>query len=122
MKLSNFTLAVLLVLTGPLVHAQDVWTEIDDDSLVIEQLGMTVEEMDNASIYASDGERIGELDDILMSKEVGTMAISIDVGGFLGIGEKDVVIPLESLSRVANGDLVVDMTREQLEMLPEFEG
>lgn len=122
MKLSNFTLAVLLVLTGPLVHAQDVWTEIDDDSLVIEQLGMTVEEMDNASIYASDGERIGELDDILMSKEVGTMAISIDVGGFLGIGEKDVVIPLESLSRVANGDLIVDMTREQLEMLPEFEG
>lgn len=121
MKHSSIVLAALIAATGTVVHAQQEWTEMDDDSFMIESLGMTVEELDDASIYDSTGERIGELDDVLMGPDSGNMAVSLDVGGFLGIGEKDVVLPMGDLSRTADGDIMIDMTKEQLEALPEYE-
>ena len=48
------------------------------------------------------------------------MAASLDIGGFLGIGEKDVVVPLDSLTMGEEG-LVTTMDREGLESLPEYE-
>ena len=101
-------------------HAQETWTEIDDDALMIDALGMSVGELDDAAVYDSTGERIGELDDVLMGADGSSMAASLDVGGFLGIGEKDVVIPLDELTPSEDG-FSVNMTKEELEAMPEFE-
>ena len=51
-------------------------------------------------------------------------SIVIGVGGFLGIGEKNVAIDFPKLSWMeANGDrwLVTDASKEQLEAMPEFD-
>ena len=48
------------------------------------------------------------------------MAASLDIGGFLGIGEKDVVLPLDSLTKGEDG-LRTAMTKEELEALPEYD-
>ena len=99
--------------------AQEGWTEIEDEALMIESLGMTVGELDGAPVYDAAGERIGELDDVLMGADGTSMAASLDVGGFLGIGERDVVLPLGDLTPSDDG-FALDMTREALEALPEF--
>jgi len=55
-----------------------------------------------------------------------TRAALIDVGGFLGIGEKTVAIPFEEikLTKVADGSsepkLVAALTKEQVEKLPQI--
>ena len=100
--------------------AQQSWTEIDDDALMVEPLGMTVGDLDGAAVYDSTGERIGELDDILMGSDGTSMAASLDVGGFLGIGERDVAVPVTDLTPSDDG-FTVNLSREQLEALPEFD-
>ena len=103
MKRTPLVLAALVA--APLtLHAQETWTEIDDEEMMVEPLGMTV----------------GELDDILMGSDGSSMAASLDIGGFLGMGEKDVAIPVTDLTAVEDG-FTVNMTQEQLEALPEFE-
>ena len=51
----------------------------------------------------------------------------VDVGGFLGIGEKRVALDANMLSFAPNADnssvmLKVNATKEQLEALPEIKG
>jgi sporulation protein YlmC with PRC-barrel domain len=68
---------------------------------------------------------VGEIRDIVMSPNGGAEAVVIGVGGFLGMGEKEVAVDFELISRSmdANGDvwLVVAADREQLEAAPEFD-
>ena len=47
--------------------------------------------------WASCNENIGEINDVLISRNGQVVAVMIGVGGFLGIGEKDVAIPMSML-------------------------
>ncbi len=80
---------------------------------ISEVLGETVEK--------SNGDNIGEIDDIVYSvKDQKLMAI-ISVGGFLGIGEKLVAVPYNELRVSADGDDVyLDSTKDALKAKPEF--
>ena len=44
------------------------------------------------------GQDVGEVDDIVADKTTNEVYAVLAVGGFLGIGEKDVVVPLSSLN------------------------
>ena len=48
------------------------------------------------------------------------IAVAAEVGGFLGVGERSVTIGLDQL-RLEGEHLVSEMTREQLEALPEWD-
>ena len=120
MKTTSMVVAAMLALSGS-VYAQDAWTEIEDDDMLIEPLGMTVDNLEDADLIDPTGENIGEVDDVLLGQDGSTMAVSLDVGGFLGIGEKNVVIPIDSLTMVEDG-VSVDMTKDELEALPEYDG
>ena len=68
---------------------------------------------------------IGEINDIMLSADGGVDAVIIGVGGFLGIGEKDVALDITDLTTMTEGDaepfFVVEMTRETLENAPAFD-
>ena len=71
-------------------------------------------------IHGPNGEEIGDVDEVLVDASAKPVAVSADVGGFLGLGEKVVVIGLDQVSQ--DGDhLKVSMTKEQIEALPAFE-
>jgi sporulation protein YlmC with PRC-barrel domain len=44
-------------------------------------------------IYGPDDEKVGDVNDVLVDRKGQMVAIVVGVGGFLGIGEKDVAIP-----------------------------
>ena len=117
--LRTIALAALVATSGA-VQAQEAWTEVEDGSMMVEALGMTVDELDGMALYDGTGERIGELDDILVGQDGSTLAASLDIGGFLGLGEKDVVVPLDGLTRSDDG-LTTMMSQEELEALPEHD-
>jgi sporulation protein YlmC with PRC-barrel domain len=58
------------------------------------------------------GERIGEVNEIVLSKDGKVAAVVIGVGGFLGMGEHEVAVKLESLrlTQDANNNTVVAMS------------
>ena len=69
---------------------------------------------------------VGEVEDLLIDISGTVMGITVEVGGFLGIGEKTVLIPLSDMRLVQQpGDddfyIVTRLTSEQLEGLPDVE-
>jgi sporulation protein YlmC with PRC-barrel domain len=70
------------------------------------------------------GERIGNINDLLFDKSGRVASVVIGIGGFLGIGEKNVAIPFSSLSITAdsNGKRVigVPLSKERLQAAPDF--
>ncbi|WP_276719746.1 PRC-barrel domain-containing protein [Pseudooceanicola nitratireducens] len=82
------------------------------------EAGTKVGALIGADVASATGDTIGEIDDVVqMNGE--TMAV-VGVGGFLGLGEHDVALPLTELA--LNGETVTAMgyTRDQLEAMAEF--
>lgn len=90
----------------------------------------------DAEVVTIADESLGSVNDVLLDDQGRVAAIVVGVGGFLGIGQKDVGIPLENAQVLFRGAeqagqdwwggsgqierIVVDFTREQLEDAPEF--
>jgi sporulation protein YlmC with PRC-barrel domain len=53
--------------------------------------------LDGVDVYNQNNERIGEVDDVLVDKDGRVEAVVIGVGGFLGIGERNVAVPFSAL-------------------------
>ena len=77
----------------------------------------------NEDVYDTQENKIGDVNDILFDKDGRISTAIIGVGGFLGVGEKDVAVPFNSL-KVAEkaGDryLVINATKEALEKAPGY--
>jgi len=77
------------------------------------------------TVYSTGNESVGEINDIVMNKELANVVAIIGVGGFLGIGEKDVAIPIDELTAVKDENnnlrLTIAATKEQLEAAPAFD-
>jgi sporulation protein YlmC with PRC-barrel domain len=75
-------------------------------------------------VYNRSGERIGEIDDLLIDKSGKVLAAVVGVGGFLGMGEHKVAISYQSfdLTRESNGKprLVVDISKAALKEAPVY--
>ena len=77
------------------------------------------------SVMGTDGTKIGSVDDILFERNGSIKALVIGVGGFLGIGAKDVAIPFKQFQVVAGTDgkadvLTLSMTKDQLKDAADF--
>jgi sporulation protein YlmC with PRC-barrel domain len=82
------------------------------DVLVSELIGMRVS--------APNGERVGAVEDLVLSSGNAVAAAIVSVGGFLGLGAKRVEVPYEKLAVGRDASLVVAMTREEVEALPAY--
>lgn len=75
--------------------------------------------LDDHDIYGADGKEIGEIEDVLLNMDGSVAAVAVEVGGFLGIGEKDVLVDWSALEITAEGDdlrvTAPTLTREVLE-------
>ena len=85
----------------------------------------TADELDGAWVYNSDNESIGEIGDIILDADGKVEAFVLDVGGFLGIGEKEVAVSASDLDfrKDESGDIVVftPFTQEQLEQQAAYD-
>jgi sporulation protein YlmC with PRC-barrel domain len=63
-----------------------------------------------------NGDKIGDVKDVLLDGSDGQLTVAIlSVGGFLGIGDKNVAVPFSALQRGADDTLTLDVTKETLE-------
>ena len=87
---------------------------------------MTTEYLTGARVYDANDEWVGDIGELVLDASGQVTQAIIDVGGFLGIGEKPVAIPLDrmELLRSETGDEIrayVSMTEEELEALPAYD-
>jgi sporulation protein YlmC with PRC-barrel domain len=72
-------------------------------------------------VYNGKKDVLGEVDDLIMSRRGKIKKVILDVGGFLGIGDRLVAVPFRSLHFTEMGTIVYDVTKEQLEKHPPFD-
>jgi sporulation protein YlmC with PRC-barrel domain len=77
------------------------------------------------SVYNAKNESVGKVTDLIMEKKGGIVAAVVGVGGFLGIGGKDVAVPIGNIDVAQNAQdgtvkLTTSETAESLKSAPEF--
>lgn len=110
------------LLTRPLVEREG-YQEVD--AAMVRQ--MTADDLENARIYGVNDEDIGEIEELLVNDNGEIDRVLIDVGGFLGMGERRVAVSFEELQVLRNAEgndvrIYIDSTEEALESLPEYQG
>ncbi len=85
--------------------------------------GMHASNLIGADVSISADEDVGSVSDLIIDENGQVVAIVVGVGGFLGMGEKDVAIGWDDVKRSGASDeqeLRIDVTREGLQAAPEF--
>lgn len=101
---------------------RDGYAEIEP--VEVEQL--TAEKIQGSYVYGENDETVGEIGSLLMNDDGKVSQAVINVGGFLGLGEKPVAVSFEKIQilKGVDGDdyrFYIDSTQEKLEALPEYE-
>jgi hypothetical protein len=75
-------------------------------------------------IYNRAGEKLGTVKDVLIGPDGKMAAAILNVGRFLGIGDKDIAVPFSALQleqRDNRRRIVIDASKEALQAAPPFE-
>jgi sporulation protein YlmC with PRC-barrel domain len=92
-------------------------TEVPADQL-------SAENLEGTTVYGANEENVGDIGDVILTSDGQVDAVIIDVGGFLGIGEKQVAVGMDDLAFMqdaqGNRYLYTNFTEEQLEAQPEY--
>ncbi len=68
-----------------------------------------------AKVRNEEGDAVGEIQRLLISPRYGTVLYAeLGVGGFLGMGEKTIMVPWKAIEIARNGDSLVLNTSKQL--------
>jgi|GEM_PF-3249201 len=110
-------------------YQADAATELFASDLVGARIYATESEVGDTMEAGSEQEwdNLGEINDMILSEDGSVQTVILGIGGFLGIGERDVAVDFSQIQIVRDGDdatdyfLVVNATQEEMENAPEFE-
>lgn len=139
MKTFLATTALAIILIGGAAHAATMepmttYQQQPTDIMASKFIGMRLYATENpvtADMMVKPGaekdwDDIGEVNEVILSRQGEVKAVVLGVGGFLGIGEKDVAIPLKDIRFVRDGEgandyfLVVNANKQMLTDAPAY--
>ena len=96
--------------------------------------GMSVEELQTIArgwsatkqilgkpVYNAKNEKVGDVDDLIIAPDSASSYAIIGVGGFLGLGERQVAVPANHLKHTEGRIVLPDATKEALQAMPSFQ-
>jgi sporulation protein YlmC with PRC-barrel domain len=108
------SLGALMLSTAAIAQSAQVLSSVPPQSV-------TVTDWYKQSVYDPSNSKIGEIKDVLLSSDGRVNAFIIGVGGFLGMGEKDVAVPFNAVKRTTKDgkvNLTLDATKDALKTAP----
>lgn len=108
----------LVFLLGGVLSTVPYATAAIVPSLLVKLTSLTGREVQNPQ-----GDDLGNIEDVVIDAASGHVAYAVlSFGGFLGLGEKQVIMPWRSLQTIAPGDtFTLDISEEQLKNAPNFD-
>ncbi len=83
-------------------------------------LGYRASKLLKSPVYNLDGKNIGKVIDIIVTQQAAVSYFILDVGGFLGIGAKQIAVPAGAFKIVDKKVVLPGVTTEDLKKLPAF--
>jgi sporulation protein YlmC with PRC-barrel domain len=106
----------------PAPQEQRTNVEPKGDAMTAGQISAS--ELLDETVMNEANESIGDVNDVLIDTNGKIASVIVGVGGFLGMGEKDVALPFENLkfAKDKDNDLVVttNVTKETLQATPAY--
>ena len=126
MKPMQFLMVAAFVLISPTIsHAQVAGST---------PLGVTVTELQavvkgwsvkrtvlGQAVYNDKDEKVGSVDDIIITPDKAVSYAIVGTGGFLGLAKHDVAIPVSQFKLVDKKLVLPGATKEALKAIPEFQ-
>ena len=83
---------------------------------------MPASDVIGADVVNADGDTVAEILDLVKKTGDDQLHAVLSVGGFLGIGDKEVVVPISDLDVSPDGQiLMATASQEQLKNMPQYE-
>ena len=73
------------------------------------------------SVYNDKNEKVGDVDDLIIAPDSSISYAIIGVGGFLGLGERRVAIPVSRLKHSEGRLVLPGATKDALQAMPSFQ-
>ena len=87
------------------------------DAGLVDVTQLNARDLREKPIYDAKLQRVAMLTDVTGSPGPNRQAI-LRTGGVMGIGAREVTLPLEKIDMEADGRLIIHMTEDQLRLLP----
>jgi sporulation protein YlmC with PRC-barrel domain len=74
------------------------------------------------AVFNQNGEQLGSVEDFYVDTvEREVRFLEVGAGGFLGLGEKHFLIPMEAVTDTSGGGVTIEQSREKVEGSPELD-
>jgi sporulation protein YlmC with PRC-barrel domain len=73
------------------------------------------------SVYNDKNDKVGDVDDLIIAPDSSVSYAIIGVGGFLGLGERQVAIPVNRLTHSEGRIVLPGATKDALQAMPSFQ-
>jgi sporulation protein YlmC with PRC-barrel domain len=73
------------------------------------------------SVYNNIGEKVGDIDDLIVTPDKAVSYAIVGVGGFLGVGEHEIAVPVGQLKQLEGKIVLPGATKDALKAAPKFE-
>jgi uncharacterized protein YrrD len=93
------SLGALMMSTAALAQSPEVMTTIPANSV-------TVTHWLHQNVYDSDNNKVGDIEDVLLSETGQVSAVILGAGGFLDIGDHNVAVAFNSITQTTKDDKV----------------
>ena len=99
--------------------------EVDVKSLKPLDVGsLKTEDLKGIDVISPTGQKLGDIDDFVLSGDNKVDAVIVEFGGFLGIGTKHVAVAYQGLRFMVGPHneryLVINVTKDQLNAQPDY--
>jgi sporulation protein YlmC with PRC-barrel domain len=76
----------------------------------------------DGDVYDRDGEKIGTVKDLYIDTEDEDVRfLEVGAGGFMGLGEKHFMVPMEAVTDMSGGGVRIGQSRQKVEGSPELD-
>ena len=104
---------------APVAGVVPLRTTVTQSALVA--TGWRASKLLKTTVYNDHNEKVGSVDDLIVSPKGELTVAVVDVGGFLGINKHLVAVPVDRFAQFAPPKAVLPgASKEQLKELPEF--
>ncbi|KIN75205.1 PRC-barrel domain protein [Sulfitobacter noctilucae] len=111
--------SLIVALMGGAAFAEDTKNPVESKDAQ-RQDGNYLRALDDMEVHDAAGEKIGEVEDVLIDGDGMPVAYVVEIGGLLGIGSDEAIVPIDAFE-FAGGAYVSKMTQDQLENLPRWD-
>ena len=114
--------AVALLTVASLAQAQQASSTVLREAtgeMMVPPFNKSSTELEDMNLLSHTGEEIGEVENVLVDENGQPVAITAEIGGFLGVGQKTVVIGFDRLQLKGEDepDLATTLTKEEMQGL-----